>query len=91
MDIIQKLKTVKVFNLPNLKESKRVLIVDDIVDSGDTLVEVMKMLNVRYPKITFYTATIFYKKNAKITPTWYVKVPQGWIDFFWTEDLKICS
>ena len=86
-DDTHKLDIVKVFNIPNLQDAKRVLIVDDIVDSGDTLVEVLKVLNTKYPKIVFYTASIFYKKSAKISPTWYVKEPTGWIDFFWSGDL----
>lgn len=84
----QKKESVEVFNIPNLKNAKKVLIVDDIVDSGDTLIEVLKELNKKYPQITFYTASIFYKKSAKIRPNWFVKEPKGWIDFFWSEDLK---
>jgi len=84
----QKLQSVEVFNIPDLKSSTTVLIVDDIVDSGDTLVEVLKVLNEKYPNVTFLTASLFYKKTAKITPTWYVKVPKGWIEFFWSEDLR---
>jgi len=84
----QKKETVEVFHIPDLKSVTKVLIVDDIVDSGDTLVEVLKSLNESYPDVTFYTASLFYKKTAKITPTWYVKEPEGWIDFFWTVDLR---
>jgi xanthine phosphoribosyltransferase len=84
----QKLDEVKVFNIPSLKDNQKVLIVDDIVDSGDTLVEVLKVLKEKYPKVTFYTASIFYKPTAIIEPTWYVKEPKGWIEFFWSEDLK---
>ena len=84
----EKNDTVDVFNIPDLKSVETVLIVDDIVDSGDTLVEVLGILNKKYPKITFHTASLFYKKTAKITPTWYVKEPKGWIDFFWSVDLR---
>jgi len=80
--------SVEVFNVPDLKSAKQVLIVDDIVDSGDTLVEVLKVLNETYPDVTFLTASLFYKKTAKIAPTWYVKEPKGWIEFFWSEDLR---
>jgi len=83
----QKLQSVEVFNIPNLKSAKQVLIVDDIVDSGDTLVEVLKVLKVTYPKVTFLTASIFYKATACIKPTWYVKEPEGWVEFFWSIDL----
>lgn len=84
----QKLDEVTVFNIPNLSEIKRALIVDDIVDSGETLVEVLKILESQYPMIEFYTASIFYKPTAIIEPTWWVKEPKGWIEFFWSEDLK---
>jgi len=84
----QKLDEVTVFNIPDLKQNKQVLIVDDIVDSGDTLVEVLKVLEAKYPNIDFFTASIFYKPTAVIEPTWWVKEPNGWIEFFWSEDLK---
>jgi len=84
----QKKDVVEVFNMPALKSAKQVIIVDDIVDSGDTLVEVLKVLDAKYPSVTFFTASLFYKKTAKITPTWYVKEPKGWIEFFWSEDLR---
>jgi xanthine phosphoribosyltransferase len=84
----QKLAEIKVFNIPDLKMADTVLILDDIVDSGDTLIEVLKVLDKTYPDVTFLTASIFYKPTAKIEPTLYVKEPRGWIEFFWSEDLK---
>ena len=87
-DNTQKLDAVKVFNLPQLQDARSVLIVDDIVDSGDTLAEVLRVLDEVYPYITFKTASLFYKKSAKIAPNWYVKEAESWIDFFWTEDIK---
>ena len=83
----KKLKDVKVFNIPHLNHAKAVLIVDDIVDSGDTLIEVLKVLEEAYPDVTFKTASLFYKKSAKIAPNWYVQEAKEWIDFFWSEDL----
>ena len=84
----EKLDEVKVFNVPDLQEAKNVLVVDDIVDSGDTLIEVLKVLESTYPSVTFYTAALFYKKSAKIAPTWFIKEPKGWIEFFWSEDIN---
>ncbi len=86
-DNTQKLDAVKVFNLPQLQDARSVLIVDDIVDSGDTLVEVLRVLDEVYPYITFKTASLFYKKSAKIAPNWYVKEAKEWVDFFWTVDM----
>ena len=87
-DDTEKKDKVKVFNLPDLRECKQVLIVDDIVDSGDTLVAVLASLNTVFPEISFISASLFYKPTAQIAPTWYVKEPKGWIAFFWSEDLK---
>jgi xanthine phosphoribosyltransferase len=84
----QKLDKVDIFNIPNLKDSKFALIVDDIVDSGDTLTAILNILKNRYPDITFYSASIFYKKSANILPTWYVKETNDWIEFFWGLDLE---
>ena len=81
-------ESVTVFNLPDLGAAKHVLLVDDIVDTGDTLLEVLSILESRYEDVSFYTAALFYKKSAKMVPTWYVKEPDGWIDFFWSVDLK---
>jgi len=84
----EKLDEVTVFNIPNLQMTKRVLIVDDIVDSGDTLTSVLKVLEAKYPTIEFFTASIFYKPTASIEPTWWIKEPNAWIEFFWSDDLS---
>lgn len=84
----KKLDEVKVVNVPDLVGAKRVLIVDDIVDSGDTLIEVLSVLKREYPDISFLSASIFYKPTASIEPTWWVKEAKEWIEFFWSEDLK---
>lgn len=83
-----KLDEVTVFNVPDLNFAKNVLIVDDIVDSGDTLVEVLKVLNEKFPHVAFYTASLFYKSTAVIEPDWYAKETSEWIEFFWTKDLS---
>lgn len=83
----EKLDEVKVFNIPDLSDAKRVIIVDDIVDSGDTLIEVLKALEDRYEDVSFSSASIFYKPTARIEPTWWVAEATEWIEFFWSEDL----
>ena len=82
-----KLEGVHVFNVPELRTAKNVLVVDDIVDSGDTLIEVLQVLRQAYPNVRFRTASLFYKKTARIAPDWYVQETDRWIGFFWTEDL----
>ncbi len=83
-----KLDSVKVFNIPNLQESKKVLIVDDIVDSGDTLKIVLELLEESYSHCIFKSASLFYKPTAIIEPNWYFQEVKDWIDFFWDVDLR---
>jgi len=84
-DETKKLDSVEVFNIPNLPANKKVLIVDDIADSGESLKEIMRQLYKRYPNITFKTGTIFYKKNSTFMPDFKVKEANDWIEFFWTK------
>ncbi len=84
----KKLKTIKIFNIPDLKEAKKVLIIDDIIDSGDTMIEIKKILIKKYPNIEFKIATIFYKKSSPIQPDFTIKEAKEWIDFFWSVDLR---
>ena len=83
----KKLDKIEIFNIPNLDNSKRVLIVDDIVDSGDTLNLTINRLKSIYPNHQFKSASIFYKPTAIIKPDFYIKEPKGWIEFFWSRDL----
>ena len=88
-DDTRKRDEVRVYNLPDLSAYRSVLVVDDIVDSGDTMYEVVTTLQGRFAQCRCYSAAIFYKRDAKFEPTWYVKEPEGWIDFFWSVDLKV--
>ena len=83
-----KLDTFNVFNIPDMSKAKRVLIIDDIVDSGETMEEIFKILKNKFPDTEFKLATIFYKKTAVLQPDYAVKEAKGWIDFFWEVDVK---
>jgi xanthine phosphoribosyltransferase len=87
-DDTKKLDTIKIFNIPDLPSDKKVLVVDDIVDSGESMQEIMRTLHLKYPKTTFKTAVIFYKKDAIFTPDFMVKNTTDWIEFFWTSPQK---
>ena len=51
----------------------RVLLVDDMVDSGHTLEAVFKSLPVRFPHITeIRTAVLWYKRHSVFKPDYYV-------------------
>jgi xanthine phosphoribosyltransferase len=67
---------------------KRVLVVDDIADSGDTLKFMMEYLEAKFPDVTFRSATLFYKKTSCYKPHFWVNEATDWIDFFWEKDFK---
>ena len=83
-----KLDTFNIFNIPDVSHAKKVLIVDDIVDSGETIREILKVLNKKFPNVEFRLATLFYKKTAVLKPDYYIKEANQWIDFFFFLDVK---
>jgi len=85
----KKLETIEVSNIPELGKDKRVLVVDDIVDSGESIVEILRILKEKYPQNHFKTATLFYKKDALIQPDFTVHEAKEWITFFWSPKIKL--
>ncbi|WP_165786806.1 phosphoribosyltransferase [Aliarcobacter cryaerophilus] len=81
--------SIEIFNIPDLKSYKKVLIIDDIVDSGKTMIEVFKILKEKFPNTEFKLATLFYKTTALIKPDFYIKQTDIWIEFFWEVDIQI--
>jgi len=76
----KKLDTLKIYSMPEIKE-KNILIVDDISDSGDTFLEVLKHFKGK-------TASIFYKPTSKYKPDFFMKKTSKWITFFWENQIK---
>jgi xanthine phosphoribosyltransferase len=72
----------------NLVGKQRVLVADDIADSGETLFVVMKHLKERFPEIEFQSATLFYKTSSKYEPDFWINEAHNWIEFFWEVDFK---
>ena len=83
----EKLDTFEIFNIPDLSRKHHIVLVDDIVDSGESMVEILKILHEKYPHCEFKIATVFYKKTALLQPDFTVKEAKNWIDFFWEIDL----
>ena len=81
-----KLDTLDIFNIPNLSSSKKVLIVDDIADSGETLSAVLNLLKEKYPNCSYKSSAIFYKDSSIIKPDFTIKHTNKWIEFFWEVD-----
>ncbi|EAK9955927.1 phosphoribosyltransferase [Campylobacter lari] len=80
----QKLDTIKIFNIPDLSSYKKVLLVDDIIDSGETMIEIKRVLMEKYPHLELRVASAFYKPSALLIPEFYIKEAKEWIDFFWS-------
>jgi len=78
-----KLDTINIFNIPDLSKAKRVVIVDDIIDSGETMIEIERVLRAKYPDVEFKFAAIFYKENALLRPDFATREATEWIEFFW--------
>ena len=83
-----KLDTFNIFNIPDVSHAKKVVIVDDIVDSGETMREILKVLREKFPTVEFKLATLFYKKTAVLQPDYTIREANQWIDFFWEIDVK---
>lgn len=84
---MQKLDHPKIFNIPNLENLTKVVLVDDIIDSGDSMRYIIKELSQIYPHCEFKIATLFYKKTASVQADFTVKEAHNWIEFFWEIDL----
>ena len=81
-----KRKEISFFGNCCFDNHKKVLVVDDIADSGETLQVVMQRLQSDFSKIVFESATLFYKKTSIYQPTFYINEAMTWIDFFWEVD-----
>ncbi|MDR1451665.1 MAG: phosphoribosyltransferase [Helicobacteraceae bacterium] len=82
----QKLGAPRIENAPDLSGVKEALIVDDIIDGGETMQAVLKTLGDRYPNASFKTAVIFQKTPASIRANFFAQECEEWIDFFWDVD-----
>ena len=64
-------------------DNKRVLIVDDLVDSGRTLIDVVNYIKENFKVKKIDSAVIFKKSWSKVNPTYYVEETDKWIVFPW--------
>lgn len=78
-----KLDTIEVFNVPDLSNKKDVLMVDDMIDSGETMIEIKRILLEKYPHLNLKIATLFYKQKALLHPDFTAQEANDWIEFFW--------
>jgi len=88
-DGMQKREKISVFGRCELRGCQKVLVVDDIADSGETLDVMMRHLQGQFTGITFESATLFYKKTSVYEPTFWVQEASQWIEFFWEVDFSL--
>ncbi|ADN08413.1 phosphoribosyltransferase [Sulfurimonas autotrophica] len=81
-----KREELSLFGECSLKYAKRVLIVDDIADSGETLNFIMNYLRKDFPAIEFKSSALFYKKTSIYEPDFWINEADIWIEFFWEKD-----
>ena len=67
-------------SLPVSIKNERILIVDDIADSGETLDLAVKYLQYHGAQ-SLHTATLFMKPKSKIKPDFYVNETTAWVIF----------
>jgi len=80
---------ITIHNTITLEEINKVLVLDDIADSGDTLEAVMKLLTCGNPNVEFKSAVLFYKKTSVYKPHYWINEATEWVDFFWERDFKV--
>ncbi len=61
----------------------RVLVVDDIVDSGRTLEAIKEYLYKMDNKLEVKCASIWFKSSAVVQPDFKVREATQWVEFFW--------
>ncbi|MBT5934513.1 phosphoribosyltransferase [Sulfurimonas sp.] len=76
----------ELFNIPDLSNASRVLILDDIIDSGQTMLAVVTTLTKLYPHVIIKSASIYYKKTPLIQSAFSLYEASDWIEFFWEKD-----
>lgn len=85
-DASVKRSEIALFGSCDFSTKRRVLVVDDIADSGETLKVVMEYLEQNYKDVAFQAATLFYKRSSVYEPHFWVNEADAWIDFFWEAD-----
>lgn len=71
--------------MPDIGDAKNILVVDDIVDSGQTLDVLNKWIATKYPEITCQYACLVYKPSVAFSDVIYGFEHRGdsWVKFPW--------
>ena len=79
---------MSIFDTCAFNNVQRILVADDIADSGETFEAIMKHLKDKYKNIEFKSCALFYKKTSVYEPDFWINEADDWIDFFWERDFK---
>ncbi|EPP35327.1 phosphoribosyl transferase domain protein [Chlamydia ibidis] len=74
---------VQIGQLPNLENYNRVLLVDDLLDSGNTIKVLLQTLGALYPKVAIDTCVGHIKLSRDPMPTYYCFEGKDWIIYEW--------
>lgn len=83
-----KRQDISLFGICDFKSVKRVIVLDDIADSGETLKAIVQYLESNFKEIEFKSATLLYKKTAIYEPHFWINEAKEWIEFFWEKDYE---
>jgi len=67
------------YDVPYSEPSPKILIVDDISDSGKTLRDVLH----HFSRANVKTLTIHYKETSLVKPDFFVRKAKNWIEYPW--------
>lgn len=82
-DMKKNVKPKIVQKLDKSIEGKRVLIVDEVTDSGATGLAVKKYIESLKPKEARFL-TVHYKPWSKFKPDYYAEIADGWVVYPWS-------
>jgi hypothetical protein len=63
-------------------ENKKLLVVDDVADTGKSIYKVLKIIDKKEPD-EVRTATLHYKPWSKVKPDYYIEETEKWIVYPW--------
>lgn len=77
----EKASNAEVYQVPDIGPMQKILLIDDISDSGDSFISIKEMLENK----DVVTASLFLKKRTKFIPDVYAKKAkdESWIVFPW--------
>lgn len=69
--------------LPNLSNVDKIIVADEIVDTGETLKAVVEKLQAAYPAKSIKTVSLFQRESASVKADCYLHLTDEWVEFFW--------